>query len=94
MTSDTEKTYTPALGFESLTPLYDVAIAILTRENVWRDRLVQAVSPSETDRILDVGCGTGTLALRLKNAAPEAEIIALDPDPRVPRYGAKKSGEN
>jgi len=78
-----EKRYTPALGNAKLTPLYDLAIAGLTRENTWRDELVRRVDPQPNDRILDVGCGTGSLATKIKSAAPECQIVGLDPDPEV-----------
>lgn len=79
----TDKPYTPPLGHDVLTPLYDLAIRGLTREHMWRSALIQQLAPSPYDRILDVGCGTGTLALALKRAAPEADIIGIDPDARA-----------
>jgi ubiquinone/menaquinone biosynthesis C-methylase UbiE len=79
----TDKSYTPPLGQDALTPLYDMAIRCLTREHVWRSALVRQAAPSPYDRILDVGCGTGTLALALKRLEPEADIIGLDPDSRA-----------
>jgi len=78
-----EKTFTPALGDARLTPLYDLAIAGLTREDAWRSELVRFVDPQEHDRILDVGCGTGSLITQLKSAAPDCQIIGLDPDSEV-----------
>ena len=56
-----EKTFTPALWHKGLTPLYDLAIAGLTRENAWRSALIGIVDPQPEERILDVGCGTGSL---------------------------------
>ena len=79
----TDKEFTPALGYAFLTPLYDLAIALLTREKVWRGTLVTQVNPMPDDRILDVGCGTGALAIRLKFIESSSEIIGLDPDPDV-----------
>lgn len=79
----TDDHYTPPLRYDALTPLYDLAIRGLTRENVWRSALVRQVAPSPYDRILDVGCGTGTLALAIRRAAPEADIIGVDPDSRA-----------
>ena len=78
-----KKSFTPALGYSRLTPLYDIAIRLLTRERVWRNFLVKQVGPQPTDRIVDIGCGTGSLAIRLKKTEPGAEIIGLDPDADV-----------
>lgn len=72
--------YTPALGVHWLTPFYDFAIAAFTREKVWRDALVELVDPQPDDRILDIGCGTGSLAARLGRVA---EVVGVDPDPAV-----------
>ena len=81
MMVDTE--FTPALGDHRLTRLYDLAIALLTREGVWRRHLVTQIAPTSSDRILDVGCGTGSLAILLKRRSPDTDIIGLDPDPGV-----------
>ena len=91
----TAEHFTPALGDERLTPLYDLAIGLLTREQVWRSRLVRQIAPTSGDQILDVGCGTGSLAILLKRFAPDAKVIALDPDRVVltrARDKARKQG--
>lgn len=75
--------FTPALGHRSLTGLYDAAIALMTRETVWRTALVAQLAPREGETIVDVGCGTGTLATLIKAAAPGADMIGIDPDPEV-----------
>lgn len=86
-----EQSFTPALGYARLTPLYDFAIAALTRERTWRGALVDSMRPSSGDRILDVGCGTGTLAVKLQQAAPEAVVVGIDPDPQVLARARKKA---
>lgn len=75
--------FTPALGHAALTPFYDAAIALMTRERVWRDAFIDQIAPKPGDVIVDVGCGTGTLALMLKRRAPDAHIVGLDPDAAV-----------
>ena len=76
--------FTPALGSSKLTPIYDSVIALLTRERVWRSRVVSAVSPHLVGRVLDVGCGTGSLAIALaRDAERSVTIYGLDPDPEV-----------
>lgn len=78
--TDSKSTYTPPLRYNWLTPIYDTVIRALTRETAWRSALIQQIAPSSADRILDVGCGTGTLAVELNRLVPEAEIIGIDPD--------------
>lgn len=86
--------YTPALSYRCLTPLYDIAIGLLTREQLWRSLLIQQISPEPGDRILDVGCGTGSLAIRLKSRVPTATVIAIDPDPSVLRIARRKAARH
>lgn len=88
-----EAEFTPALGHSALTPLYDAAIRLLTRERRWREALVDQIDPKDGETILDVGCGTGSLAILLKRRAPEARIVGLDPDPEVLATAAKKASE-
>ncbi len=83
--------FTPALGRPELTDSYDRAICLWTRENVWRTALLDQVAPRGGEVILDVGCGTGTFAIMLKQSAPEARIIGLDPDPKILAIAAAKA---
>jgi ubiquinone/menaquinone biosynthesis C-methylase UbiE len=76
-------TYTPAAGHHWLTPLYDVGVAVLTREHVWRPALVAQIRPTETDVIVDIGCGTGSTLALLGQAAPSATLVGIDPDQKV-----------
>lgn len=81
MSDDTA--FTPAAGRPEWTPFYDLAIAVLTRERRWRSALLRQTAPAPGDRILDVGCGTGTFAVMLKRAEPGAHVVGLDPDEDV-----------
>ena len=75
--------FTPAAGRPEWTPFYDLAIALLTREGRWRRALLRQTAPAPGDRILDVGCGTGTFAVMLRRAEPRASVAGLDPDADV-----------
>lgn len=86
-----DRKFTPALGFAFLTPLYDVSVAAATRENTWRRRLIRLLDPRPGDRILDVGCGTGSLAIRLYRREPGISVVGLDPDPEVLQRARFKS---
>lgn len=75
--------FTPALGPKALTPLYDAAIALATRERRWRRLLVEAIDLRDGERLLDVGCGTGSLLAALALQRPQATLVGLDPDDDV-----------
>lgn len=76
-------TYTPAAGHHWLTPFYDFGVAVLTREHRWRSALIAQIRPRPGEVIVDVGCGTGSLLVRLGEAAPSARLIGIDPDHAV-----------
>ena len=87
--------FTPLLGASFLSPFYDAAIGVATREGRWRGRLIAQLNLQPDDRILDVGCGTGSLALMLKRRAPSATVFGLDPDSQaleMARRKAKRAG--
>mgnify|MGYP000218041536 CR=1 FL=1 len=75
--------YTPPLGLHVLTPLYDRAIALFTREARWRRSLVDRLVPKPGEMILDIGSGTGSLALLVTGREPRCFYRGLDPDPRA-----------
>ena len=81
--SPQQQPFTPALGFACLTPWYDLVVRLLTRERRWRSRLLEAIKPGPDDHILDVGCGTGQLALAILRQANGAHFVGVDPDPQV-----------
>ena len=89
----TDPTYTPAAGHHWLTPLYDVGVAALTRERRWRTALVEQVRPGANDVIVDVGCGTGSLLVRMGKIAPSARLVGIDPDPAVLARARRRIGE-
>ena len=76
-------THVPALAYDVLTPLYDTLVALTLREREVRDRLVRQAALVPGCRVLDVGCGTGTLALLLAAAEPSATVVGLDVDARI-----------
>jgi len=74
-----EDAYTPPLGTGD-TADYDRAIRRWTREMRWRRAMIDALAPRAGETIVDVGCGTGSFAVLLKAAAPEALVLGIDPD--------------
>lgn len=75
--------FTPALGRSELTSQYDRVIAVMTRERKWRALLLSALVPRDGEVIVDLGAGTGSMAILVKQASPGARVVAVDPDPEV-----------
>lgn len=93
-----EETFTPALGrLGRLAParLFDArlfdAVVALTRERLWRGLTVMHLASRPDDTILDVGCGTGSLALLAARVEPAATIVGLDPDPEILAVARQKA---
>ncbi len=78
-----QPSYIPALRFRALTPWYDFIIQATIRERAFKSRLIQEASLEPEDRILDLGCGTGTLTILLKSQHPETRVEAIDADPQI-----------
>ncbi|MGH2605170.1 MAG: class I SAM-dependent methyltransferase, partial [Anaerolineales bacterium] len=74
--------FVSAAGVDWLLPLYDPFTRWLGVESAHRRLIVQAdIHPGH--RVLEIGCGTGNLAILLKRTHPEAEVVGLDPDPKA-----------
>jgi ubiquinone/menaquinone biosynthesis C-methylase UbiE len=77
---------------------YDLLVWLLTlgREPVFRDRVVGLARLAPGECILDVGCGTGTLAIAAKRVlGPTGTVHGIDASPEMiarARKKAKKAG--
>src|SRR5262245_66181943 len=77
------RSFVPALGYDWLTPLYDPLLRLALREDEVKQRLIDQARIAPGMRVLDLGCGTGTLAILIKRSHPEAQVVGLDVDPKV-----------
>ena len=83
-------TYIPALGHSILTPLYDSTMKWLARESEFKPKLIAQAKIQTGSRVLDLGCGTGTLTILIKEGQPEAEVVGIDVDLRTLGIARKK----
>lgn len=88
--------YIPALSYDWLTPYYDPVVRLTTRESRFKKALVEQLHSGAADqRLLDLACGTGTLAILLRKSYPQAAVTGIDGDAKIleiARAKAKKAG--
>ena len=75
--------YIPALRFGWLTPVYDPVLRRMLPEVALKQRLIAQAQIAAGQRVLDLGAGTGTLTVMIKQACRDADIVGLDGDPKV-----------
>jgi len=85
-----ENRIVPALGFRMLTPLYDVVVRIGTRERLVKRALIDQADIQPVHHVLDLACGTGTLAVLMAQAQPSARVTGVDADPEILRRAQRK----
>jgi ubiquinone/menaquinone biosynthesis C-methylase UbiE len=77
---DAERSFIPALGKQWLLPLYDPLLWLFGADAAKRPLIEQAqIKPGF--RVLDIGCGTGSMAILIKKLHLDTEVIGIDPDP-------------
>jgi ubiquinone/menaquinone biosynthesis C-methylase UbiE len=87
----TQQPNIPALGLKRLLPVYDPLQRWIMRETVLKGRLVAEAGVRPGDHVLDVACGTGTLAIWLSQQHREAHVVGLDVDPQVLQRARQKA---
>lgn len=88
----TERAYFPAAGRDAFLPLYDI-VTRLGGFHRLADVLISQATLQPGFRVLDIGCGTGTLAVLIKQRHPAVDVTGIDPDPlALARASAKAAG--
>jgi precorrin-6B methylase 2 len=85
-----EPKYIPALSWKVLTPFYDTFFKLTMQEESFKRRLIEQAQIRPGQRVLDLGCGTGTLTVMVKQAQPNSEVTGLDGDLRFWKLRAVK----
>ena len=85
-----ERTFLPAAGRDFLLPAYDPLTRLLGVDRA-RRALVDQAELRTHFRVLDIGCGTGSLAVLVKRLYPAAQVVGVDPDPRALDLARRKT---
>lgn len=75
--------YIPALRYGWLTGFYDAVMGRMMNETTFKQALVRQARVAKHHRVLDLGCGTATLTLLIKQANPQAHVTGLDGDSKA-----------
>lgn len=87
---ESSRTYLPAAGHDWSLPLYDPIVKLLGGDAARKALLDQAgLRPGQ--QVLDVGCGTGTLATLIKRLHPDITVVGFDPDPKALARARRKA---
>jgi ubiquinone/menaquinone biosynthesis C-methylase UbiE len=83
--------YVPAAGRAAFTPLFDAVNGVTMRQGRWRPLLISRMRAKGACRILDLGCGTGAMAIAVGRELPSARVIGIDGDLEVLRRAHDKA---
>jgi ubiquinone/menaquinone biosynthesis C-methylase UbiE len=84
------RTYLPAAGRAGFLPFYDLMTTLMGANHA-RKVLLEYEALRDHDNVLDIGCGTGTLAVLIKRRHAGVEVTGLDPDPNALARARRKA---
>lgn len=74
---------------------YDLVTSVILfgRDKAIREQLVQLAAPAPGEQVLDIGCGTGTLAIAIKPRAGAGAVFGIDASPEMIQVAQAKSAK-
>ena len=87
---ESSRSYLPAAGRDWRLPLYDPLVKLLGGDAA-RSVLLDEAALRAGQRVLDLGCGTGTLATLIMQLHAEVDVVGLDPDPKALARARRKA---
>jgi len=72
--------YLPAAHWNSMTFLFDRLLVLMGFGNRFRGEIIAHLNLGGREKVLDAGCGTGTLLVALRNKYPGLSAEGIDPD--------------
>src|SRR5260370_39261963 len=83
------RTYLPAAGHHWSLPLYDPVVKLLGGDGA-RELLLDQAAVWPRHRVLDIGCGTGSLVVLSKRKYLNGAVLGLGPQPRALGRGRRE----
>ena len=85
-----QREFLPAAGRDVFLPLYDPLVSLMGFGRAVQELISQA-NIEGAHSVLDIGCGTGSLIVRLKRQYPAVKVVGLDPDSKALQRAGKKT---
>lgn len=85
------KNYVPAFNYDFLTPFYDCFVELLGYGQAQRNRVIDLLHLKPDEKLLDVGCGTGTLLVLAKKRYLNLDMTGIDIDTKALEIAEKKA---
>ena len=78
--------------FNQIATRYDLMNSIISlgMHRYWRTKAVSVLKPVENSLYLDVGCGTGDVAIEMVIQSPKCSVIGIDPATEMLETGRSK----
>jgi ubiquinone/menaquinone biosynthesis C-methylase UbiE len=75
---------------------YDLFARVITlgRDKAIREKLIELAAPAPGEKVLDIGCGTGTLAIAIKPRVGAGEVYGIDASPEMIQVAKEKSAKD
>jgi ubiquinone/menaquinone biosynthesis C-methylase UbiE len=87
----TRAPYIHALGLRRLNRLYDPLFRLTMPEDAFRSRVLEQARLAPGMRILDMGCGTGTLLIDAFRVQSDITAVGVDGDPSIVELASSKA---
>ncbi|NQV92026.1 class I SAM-dependent methyltransferase [Candidatus Woesearchaeota archaeon] len=88
------KQFIPAARFHILTPLFDSLLSLFGLGKKYRDFVLKHIEITNPNaKVLDAGCGTGTLAMELLQKHPGIHFNGVDADEKILTIARKKTSK-
>ena len=72
---------------------YDSGLKLTVDEEKFREKLIELANLKGNEKVLDIGCGTGTLDLMIDEVLEKGSICGIDIAPRMVKIAKKKAEE-